>query len=471
MAAAPRYERIADQIGTQIRRGVLRAGERMPSLRQVSREQRVSMATAVEAYLQLERQGLVEARPRSGYYVRMPARNVPREPVRLTRTPQPVRNPGLLCLLDALGGRPLIPLHAATPSPALLPVAALRSAMQRAARRDMDLVVRYAAAEGLPDLRRRIAERYARHGVDVDPQEVIVTAGAMEAVSLALRAVTKPGDVVLLEKPTYHGLLQAVAALDLRVLEVPTHADGGIDVDCLRKQLANAPVRAAVLVPNVNNPIGSITGDDAKRAIVEACAARGTIIIEDDLYAELVYSGDRPSPLRRWDTTGNVITCGSFSKTLAPGLRVGWAIAGKFTEPVLRAKSFSTVSTATLPQATIAEYLARHDFDRHLRGLRREVAANVQRMREAIDRHWPEGTCACAPAGGMSVWARLPPDVDVQAFFDSALEAGIGLMPGHVFSLRGEHRHHVRLSGGEPWSPEIAQAMKTLGSLADSARG
>ena len=133
MAAAPRYERIADQIGTQIRRGVLRAGERMPSLRQVSREQRVSMATAVEAYLQLERQGLVEARPRSGYYVRTPARAVPRESTRLARTPQPVRNPGLLCLLDTLNGRPLVPLHSATPSPALLPVAALRSAMQRAA--------------------------------------------------------------------------------------------------------------------------------------------------------------------------------------------------------------------------------------------------------------------------------------------------------------------------------------------------
>ena len=183
-----------------------------------------------------------------------------------------------------------------------------------------------------------------------------------------------------------------------------------------------------------------------------------------------MFSGDRAAPLRRFDTTGNLITCGSFSKTLAPGLRVGWAIAGKWTEALLRAKSFSTVSTATLPQAAIAEYLARHDFDRHLRGLRREVGANVQRMREAIDRHWPEGTCACAPAGGLSAWVRLPPEVDASAFFDAALDAGIGLMPGHVFSLRGEHRHHVRLSGGEPWSPEIAQALQTLGTLAERAR-
>jgi DNA-binding transcriptional MocR family regulator len=471
--ATPLYDRLAGRIATQIRRGVLRAGERMPSLRQLARDQQVSMATAVEAYLQLERQGLVEARPRSGYYVRAAAPAPPREPAaRLARTPQVLRNPGLLCVLDSLSRDLAVPLHAATPAPALLPGTALRSAMQQVLRRDPDASVRYAAAEGVRDLRERIAERYVRAGVDVDPDEVVVTAGAMEAISLALRVATQPGDVVLVETPTYHGVLQAVAALGLRVLEVPTHSGTGIDVDCLRRQLARQPVRAVVLVPNVHNPVGSITGDAAKRDIVAACAAHDVTVIEDDLYADLAFSGDRPMPLRHADTRGEVITCGSFSKTLAPGLRVGWALGGRWTAELLRAKSFSTVATATLPQLAIADYLGRHDLDRHLRRLRRTLATNAQRSRDAIARHWPQGTCVSDPGGGLSLWIRLPADVDGQALHEAALRRRIGTLPGHLFSARGAHAHHLRLSFGLPWSPAIEQALRTLGTLAsDLARG
>jgi DNA-binding transcriptional MocR family regulator len=459
-----RYERLADEFGQRIERGVLRAGERMPSLRQVSQDARVSMATAVEAYLQLERRGLIEARPRSGYYVRTPHRPVRREPARLVLTPRPIRNPGLLCTMQALAGRPLVQMHAATPSPALLPATQLRASMLRAARHDMDAVLRYAPAEGLADLRHRIAERYSRHGTDVDPQEVVVTAGAMEAVSLALRAVTRPGDVVLLEKPTYHGLLQAVAALDLRALEVPTRTDG-IDVACLRKQLANHKVRVAILVPNVNNPLGVVASDEDKRAIVEACAEHGTLIIEDDVYADLVYANERPAPLRRFARPGATITCGAFSKSLAPGLRVGWVLAGPMTEAIVREKSFSTVATATLSQAAIADYLGRHDFERHLRRLRQQLSDNMQRMRDAIARHWPEGTETSDPAGGLSLWVRLPDGVDGGAFHEAALDRGIGVMPGNLFSMRGEHVHHVRLSWGDAWSDEAERAVRTLGQL------
>lgn len=467
--ASPLYERVADRIGRQIRSGVLRAGDRMPSLRRVSSDQQVSMATAVEAYLLLERQGLLEARPRSGYYVRLPAAPLPRESAPRARKPQWLRNPGLLGVLDVLARRDVLPLHAATPAAGLLPVAALRGALQQVLRRDPDVIARYAAPQGVYDLRLRIAERYARCGVDVDPDEIIITAGAMEALSLALRVITKPGDVVLLEKPTYHGLLQAVAALQLRVVEVPTHADGGIDVACLQRQLARQPVRAAVLVPNINNPLGSITHDAAKRTIADACAAHGTVVIEDDLYGELAYSGERPAPLRRFDITGNTITCGSYSKSLAPGLRVGWALGGRWAQELLRAKSFSTIETSTLPQLAIADFLSRHDYDRHLRRLRRHIADNAQRMRDAIVRRWPVDTCACAPSGGLSLWVRLPPGVEGQTVFEAALAEGIGTLPGHLFSLHGEHHEHLRLSCGQVWSDQIAKALQTLGGIVENA--
>jgi DNA-binding transcriptional MocR family regulator len=467
MATALLYERLAEHLRHQIQRGVLPAGERMPSLRSVGREQRVSLATAVEAYTQLEREGLIEARPRSGFFVRAPAlASVRVAAPRTSRAPEPLRNPALLGVLDVFARLDLLPMHATSPSPDLLPSAALASATARVLRRHPDSVSRYAQSQGLLDLRQRIARRYAQSGVGVDPDEIVITAGAMEAITVSLRAVTRPGDAVLVESPTYYGLLQAVAGLGLRVLEVPNRPMLGIDVACLRELLQRHTVRAAVLMPNFNNPLGSLTSDDDKRALLAACANHDVIVIEDDLYAETAYSGERALPLRRFDERGSVITCSSFSKTLAPGLRVGWAIAGKWTAEVLRTKCFSSIATATLPQLAVAEYLSRHDFDRALRKLRRELACNAQRYRAAIAQHWPRGTCVSEPAGGMALWVQLSDDVEGQALFEAALARGIGTLPGHLFSSRGEHRHHLRLSCGLPWDAPVEGALRTLGQLA-----
>jgi len=471
------YERLADRLRNQIQRGVLRAGERLPSLRRLGSEQRVSLATAIEAYLHLEREGLIEARPRSGYYVRSPAALAPRGLIaaRSSRIPQPIRNPALLGVLDVLGRKDVLPLHAATPALALLPAAALAAAATRVMRRNPEAALGYAVPQGIPELRLHVARRYAQCGVDIDPDEVIITAGAMEAISLSLRAVTRPGDIVLLETPTYYGLLQAVATLGLRVIEVPNRAGLGIDAAQVNALLERHAVRAAVLVPNFNNPSGSLTGDADKRALVAACAAHDVVLIEDDLYGELGYSGERPAPLRRFvdgpEGRGCVITCGSFSKMLAPGLRVGWILGARWTAELLRAKCFSTVATATLPQLAIAEYLSRHDFDRALRRLRRELATNAQRYRAAIARHWPDGTRVSEPSGGMALWLELPQPLQGQALFEAALARGIGTLPGHLFSSRGDYSHHLRLSCGLPWSAEVEQALRRVGRLAHAQAG
>ncbi|MEH6418367.1 aminotransferase-like domain-containing protein [Pseudomonas sp. CGJS7] len=462
------YERLADRMRRQIQRGVLRAGERLPSLRRLGRDQRISLATAVEAYQQLEREGLIEARPRSGYYVRAAAGAAPRSSRarHLSRAPMPVRNPALLGVLDVQSRRDLIPMHAATPDASMLPSAALATAVARAMRRDPYTALSYTVPQGLPQLRERIAQRYAQCGVEIDPDEVIVTAGAMEAISLTLRTITRPGDIVILESPTYHGLLQAVSAHGLRVLEIPNRPGHGIDPTQLRELLERHAVRAALLVPNFNNPLGSLTSEANKREIVAACAAHGTVVIEDDLYGELAYSGERPSPLRRFDDGEHVITCGSYSKMLAPGLRVGWMLGGRRRSELLRTKSFSTVATATLPQMALIEFFARHDMERGLRRLRRTLAGNAQVYRQAVLDHWPDGTCVAEPAGGMTLWIELPPKIEGQALFEAALARGIGILPGHLFSNRGDYTHHVRLSCGQPWERKTETAMKTLGDLA-----
>lgn len=462
------YERLADRMRRQIHRGVLRAGERLPSLRRLGRDQRISLATAVEAYQQLEREGLVEARERSGYYVRSAPAAVPAgtRARHLSRAPMPVRNPALLGVLDVQSRRDLVPLHAATPDLALLPAGALAASVARAMRRDTAAALSYTSPQGLPALRERIAQRYAQCGVEIDPDEVVITAGALEAISLTLRTVTRPGDVVVLETPTYHGLLQAVAAQGLRVLEVPNLPGRGIDAAQLRELIERHPVRAALLVPNFNNPLGSVTNEDDKRAIVAACAARGTVIIEDDLYGELAYSGERPSPLRRYDNGEHVVTCSSYSKMLAPGLRVGWMLGGRRRSELLRTKSFSTVATATLPQLALIDFFARHDLERGLRRLRRALASNAQAYRQAVLDHWPEGTRVSEPAGGMTLWVELPPPIDGQALFEAALARGVGILPGHLFSNRGDYARHVRVGCGLSWSVAIEKALRDVGAVA-----
>jgi DNA-binding transcriptional MocR family regulator len=459
------YERLAGQLRKQIAQGTLRAGERLPSIRQLAQNHGVSAATAVQACLQLEREGLALARPRSGYFVRAATPPLPAAAPARRRAPAEVSNPMLQDMLDMLARSDLLPLHSATPSPALLPQSALAAALSRCLRRSPEAALDYAPPQGLPTLRRLIAQRYAQLGITVAPDEVLITAGAMEAISLALRTLTQPGDVVLVESPTYHGILQAVAALKLKVLEVPTLPGSGIDVARVEQLLQQNRVRAAVLVPNFNNPLGSLTGDAAKQSLLKSCARHRTVVIEDDIYGELAWSGQRPSLLRRWDRQGNVITLSSYSKILAPGLRVGWLVGGEWTDALLRTKYFSTVGSASLPQLALADYLQRHDLQRHLRQLCRALADNAQRMHEAIARHWPASTRACTPQGGLSLWLQTP-GMDAKALFDAGLRAGIGTSPGMLFSSRGEYTDCLRLSCGLPWSPALERAMRTLGQLA-----
>lgn len=463
------YERLARELRSQIAQGALRAGERLPSIRQLAQGHGVSAATAVQACLQLEREGLAVARPRSGYFVRAAAPQLPAARPPRRRVPGTVSNPALQDVLDMLARSDLLPLHSATPAPSLLPQSALTASLARCLRHGAAAALDYAPPQGHPALRRQIAQRYAQVGAAVAPDEIVITAGAMEAINLALRTVTAPGDVVLVETPTYHGILQTVAALQLKVLEVPNLPGQGIDVARLEQLLQQNTVRAAVVIPNFNNPLGSLTSDAAKQALLECCAKHGTVVIEDDIYGELAWSGQRPSPLRRWDRHGIVISCGSFSKTLSPGLRVGWLAGNQWTDALVRAKYFSTVGSASLPQLAMADYLQRHDLERHLRRLRRTLADNGQRLHEAIARHWPAGTRASEPQGGLSLWLQLPAGGDGRALFEAALAKGIGTSPGVLFSSRGGYADCLRLSCGLPWDEKLDRALKQLGQLAARA--
>jgi DNA-binding transcriptional MocR family regulator len=470
MSTEPLYESIAARLRESIHAGALGDGERVPSVRVMSRQVGVSIGTVVQAYQQLEAQGVIVARPQSGYYVR--AAQLPgiaRQRQRATPKPRLPSASLLEQMLNLFARDDLVPLHVAIPSPALLPTARVAALSRELLRRSPERLYGYVQSAGLPALRQAIARRLILAGVDVEADDVVITAGALEAITLSLQVLTQPGDAVLVESPTYYGLLQAIAARGLKVVEIPVCCDDGPDLECALKALATQPIRVAVLIPSFSNPSGALMPELARRTLARACAERGVPIIEDDVYGELAFDGSRPTPLMACDEADNVILCGSASKIIGPGLRIGWAVTPRWREALSRAKAFTSIAASTLSQHVTTELLTGANLERPLRRLRGELAANVVRFRGVIARHWPHGTCVSQPRGGLVLWVKLPTGFDGQSLFERASEAGIGIVPGPLFSASGAHRDCVRLSCAVHWEPRIEQALITLGRLAHAA--
>jgi DNA-binding transcriptional MocR family regulator len=468
-ADLPRYEQIARRYVAAIAAGTLTPGERFPSVRQLAAEEQVSPTTVVQALAQLESLGLVEARPRSGHFVR----HRPRPPVpnparpRLSAVATPVSVAAQVARVYRASADPrLVPLGSAVPGPELLPTAELARAVSSSLRRPRDAGVRYQLPPGLEELRHQIARRALGWGCDLSPDDFVVTSGATEAIHLCLIAVARPGDAIAIESPAYYGTLQMVESLGLRALEIPCHPETGMDVDALAQRLDRHRVAAVLAVPSFSNPLGSSMPDQAKERLVRLLAARRIPLIEDDVYGELAFAPARPRPAKAFDTDGTVMFCSSFSKTLAPGYRVGFSAPGRWREQVEVLKFATNVATATLPQRAIARFLAGGGYDRHLRTLRDRLASIEARTAAVVGESFPEGTRVSHPKGGCFLWVELPAAVDAMTLHARALDAGVAITPGPLFSPSGGHKSCIRLSCGTPWSPQIDAAIRLVGRLA-----
>lgn len=462
------YERVAQLVERQISSGALRTNERIPSVRAMSRTAKVSISTVVQAYVHLENIGLIEARPQSGFFVRARAASSlpePRPRPPRSRRPTSVAAEVLDTCREALARNDIVPLNGAFTSPALYPTQRLNNLVRETLREHPLNAGECILPPGCEELRRQIAKRMALAGAPADPSHIVITSGTMDAITLTLRTLCKPGDTVLVESPTYFGLLQAVEHLNLKVVEAPNHPGRGIDVDAVRAAARNTRLAAAVLMPNFNNPAGSLTPDEAKREIVEILTSTETPIVEDDIYGELHYASVRPTSMRAFDEAGLVISCGSVSKTIALGYRIGWAVSQQFHSEISRAKFFASVACPTLQQLVLARYYASGGYDRYLRRVRTTLASNAQHFSDAIGRCFPDGTRIARPAGGVVLWVELPPNVDGTELFRTALASRIGVAPGVVFSAKAEYRNYIRVSCGLPWSATIERAIEQLGRL------
>ena len=477
-AAEPLYRQVIDLISDNIETGALQPGDRLPSLRRMSTRIGVSVPTVRQAYVELERQRRVESRPQSGFYVRgLLANDLVRPAPRFSSKARPVavaRRSLMDRVFDGIHQPNVLPFGIADPSMAKPPAKALHRTMKRVMARAEERSLAYAPNMGEPRLRRQIAYRYLDTlGSHVDPDSICITNGGQEALSLALAAVARRGDVIAVESPTYHGQLELIESLGMLAIEVETCPEEGVELDALEKTLDAHSVRVCMFSTTLSNPLGASMPDHKRRKLAELLEKRNVVLIEDDVYGELLFDGHRPKPAEFYSQGGNILTCGSFSKTAAPGYRIGWLLTGRFQHEIARLKRSFSCSSGLLQQMTLCEFVASGDYDRHLKTLRQVLQCNARRMTAAVATHFPPETRTSKPVGGGVLWLELPEAVDSEKLFDEVIKAGISIAPGSIFSPCNRYRNFIRLSFGHPWTPAIDAGLQQLGRTVSelAARG
>jgi len=466
-----RYEQLAELLAADIRNGKLAPGTRLPSIRKLKGQHGVSPSTVFQAYYRLEHLGLVRAQERSGYFVAGSGQSPLREPepVLMAQMSASVDiNQLVFSVLGAVQDRNILPLGSAFPSPKLMPLARLAKSLASSAR----YIDPWDSVASLPPghlaLRQQIALRYLGMGMPQAPEQIIVTNGALEALNLCLAAVAKPGDLIAIESPGFYAAAQALERLNMRAIEIPVNPKEGVDLLVLERVLREHPVKACWFMTNFQNPMGVTMSDSGKQALVALLARYQIPLIEDDVYGELYYGSRQPLPAKAYDQHGLVMHCGSFSKCLAPGYRIGWVAPGRFAKEIEQLKLMTTLSASLPAQAAIADYLQTGSYDKHLRKLRHALEAQLASLNEAVRLHFPADVRVSRPQGGYFLWLELREGFDTLVLHRLAANQGISIAPGPIFSASRQYRNCIRLNFGSPWSPAFDQALAALGALVKS---
>ncbi|CAM4269935.1 PLP-dependent aminotransferase family protein [Pseudoalteromonas ostreae] len=466
------YQQVMQLVRELSEQGMLLPGEKLPSLRKMATKLNVSIPTVKLAYQSLEAQGLVEAREKSGYFLKAVHSQLARpRRVKLNREAVAVNMQALIeQVYDAIHQADVVPFGIANPVAAAPTDKMLSRTMRRVMSIAGSRAINYGAMDGFAPLKKQLIHRYLDFGIGVDSQELVITNGAQEALAIALKCVTKVGDVVAIESPCYFGIIELIESLGLKALEIPLCPDDGIWLDDLSQAVHDHDIKACVFSTSINNPVGSFMPDHKRKQLVELLESRNVVLIEDDVYGDLYFTPQRGTPAQAYSTKGLVLTCASFSKTAAPSYRVGWLIAGKFAGKARRYKRALSCSTSLINQWTLYEFIASGDYDRNIKLLRQRLRSNKERMIWCLQQAFPSTARISDPQGGCVIWIDLGAAYDSVKLFQLALESGISITPGYIFSATNKYRSCIRLSYGLPWGEKIEQAIIKLGELVHLAK-
>lgn len=464
------YMQVADSLEKMISDDVLKIGDKLPSVRLLSDEHGISVGTAFQAYYHLEGKGLIESRPKSGYYVRFNQKRFPELPKMLLPDPlsHDVSVKEMIANIYAdiaSHNDKVINFALAAPDSSLLPMAKINKSVMQALRNSKDSCTSYEHTQGNVELRKQIAKLAFNWGGKVKPDEIVITGGCLEAITLCIKAVTKPGDTVAVESPNYFGIFQSLENMGLKVVEISSSPVTGLDLDCLEKTIKKYDIRACVVIPNFNNPLGGCMPDENKKKLVEMTTKKNIPLIEDDIYGELYFGKNRPRTCKYYDMKGMVMHCSSLSKSLSPGYRIGWIIPGKFLEQVKQIKRIHNISSPTLTQAAIAHYLQHGRYEYHLKNMRKALHTQCLRYMQAVIDHFPADTKISRPMGGFILWVEMNKKVNAFKLRIEAMKHNISIAPGKIFSASCDYHNCIRVSFSKPWSDDADYGLMMLGKL------
>ena len=464
------YMQVADGLEKMIGEDVLKIGDKLPSVRVLSDEYGISMGTAFQAYYHLEGKGLIESRPKSGYYVRFNQHRYPDLPKMIQ--PDPLSHD--ISVKEMIGSiysdiaslnSKVINFAIAAPDPSLLPTAKINKSVVQALRNSKDSCIGYEHTQGNEELRKQVARLSFNWGGKVKPDEIVITGGCLEAMTLCIKAITKPGDTVAVESPNYFGVFQSLESMGLKVVEISSSPVTGLDLDSFQQAIKKFTIKACVVIPNFNNPLGGCMPDENKKKLVDIITKNNIPLIEDDIYGELYFGKNRPRTCKYYDTKGMVMHCSSLSKSLSPGYRIGWVIPGKFMEQVKQIKRIHNISSPTLTQAAIAHYLQNGRFEYHLKNMRKALYTQCLRYLQAIIEYFPEDTKVSRPHGGFILWVQLNKKVNTFKLRVDAMKHNISIVPGKIFSASCNYNNCIRISFARPWDEDADYGLMLLGKL------
>jgi DNA-binding transcriptional MocR family regulator len=463
------HVKVADQIKHLIEQSILKSGDKMPSVRNMARQSQVSVSTVLQAYAQLEADGIVHARPQSGYFVSELAGNNIQIPDRIccpALTPRPALAFNVWgAIYESATNEDIMPLGLANPKAELLPVRGLNRSVRHVLTEHPEASVQYSFPPGEVALRRQISAQYYLRNQDVSPDDIIITSGCTESILLSLKAVANHGDVIAVESPIYFVLLRIVKSLGMSVIEIESDPHTGMSVELLERAINSIHISAVICIPNYSNPSGTLMSDEKKQRLVDLLESKAIPLIEDDIYSELYFGDSRPSMCRDFSSSDTILSCSSFSKTLAPGYRIGWVLPGKFKQQLIKHKRLTSAATGTLAQLAIAHYMQIGAYQRHLRKLRQTYKQQLYTLRQSIALHFPVGTCISDPAGGFVLWVQLPFKLDTLRLAERAMQEKISIAPGMMFSVSEQYTYFLRLCAGFIWTDAADLAVRRLGEM------
>ena len=460
-----RYENLATLLAERIEQGLYRHGEKLPSVRNLSQEHGVSISTVQQAYQVLENLQLITPQPRSGYFVAprkakppVPAISRPvQRPVEVTQWDE------VLTLLDARSDKEMLNFGGGAPDISQPTLKPLWREMARLVQHNQCDILSYDALQGRRELREQISRLMVDGGTVVDPEDIVITNGCHGALSIALLSVCKPGDIVAVESPSYYGTMQLLRGFGIKAMEIPTDPETGISIEALELALEQWPIKGVILVPNCSNPQGSIMPDARKKAILALAQRHDIVIFEDDIYGELVTDYPRPRTIKSFDIDGRVLLCSSFTKSVAPGLRVGWIVPGRYRDRVLHMKYAAIGSTVPTNQLAMAAFIRDGHYHRHIRRMRQFYQQHLETYTCWIRQYFPCGICVTRPKGGYMLWVELPEGVDMLCVSRQLCRLKIQIAPGSLFSASGKYRNCLRINCALPLTERYREAISKLG--------